>query len=502
MSYIHFMEHRQFVLIYACVFVVALSLSCLNPAVAQQSGVLQLHSKNPHYFLYKSKPTVIVGSGEHYGAVMNGDFDYTVYLRTLQQEGLNTTRLFTGAYFEKPGAFGIERNTLAPPESSLYLPWQKTGGRYDLTKWNGAFFNRLHDFMQKAEQAGVIVEATLFSSYYGAGWDYHPFNGKNNSNHTPSDLPHNKANTLQNGSLLSFQEAYVRKMVHELNRYDNLYYEIQNEPWADSKDTVVTWNDYLQPTDLKEPGNFWKATLEIASADSRAWHKAVTSWISGEEERLPKKHLISHNIANFGVPVSQPDSRISIYTFHYARPQAATLNHNLNKAIGFNETGFAGKNDKTYYRQAWRFLFSGGSLFNHLDYSFSVGYESGNDNTNNAPGGGSPALRKSFRVLKQYVEGLDLATLQPATAVVHQSSGCFAYAMKETKNVVAYVEPFLSKGAFLRLKVPQGIYLIEWTDAATGEKIFSSQQRSSSTLMTLLLPSNKGEKVVKLKKLK
>jgi hypothetical protein len=474
---------------------------CSNQAVAQKSSVLQLHPENPHYFLYGNKPTLIVGSGEHYGAVLNSDFDYDLYLQTLKQDGLNTTRLFTGAYYEKPGAFGIGRNTLAPPESSLVLPWQKSGGRFDLMKWNEAFFNRLHNFMQKAEQAGVIVEVTLFSSYYDAGWEYHPFNGKNNSNHTPADLPHVKANTLHNGSLLSFQEAYVKKLVRELNRYNNLYFEIQNEPWADSKDTVITWNDYLQPMDLKEPGNFWKATLEIASADSRAWHKTVTAWINTEEERLPKKHLISHNIANFGVPVPEPDPRISIYTFHYASPQAATLNFNLNKALGFNETGFAGRDDKIYRRQAWRFLFSGGSLFNHLDYSFSVGYERGNDSTYNAPGGGSPDLRKNFGVLKRYVEALDLATLQPAAAIVHQASGCFAYVMRDAKNVVAYVEPYLSAGAFLRLKVPPGNYLIEWTNAVTGAKIVSTQQRFTSSPVTLALPTREGDKVVKLKKL-
>ncbi len=37
---------------------------------------LSLHPENPHYFLFRGKPTVLIGSTEHYGAVLNKDFDY------------------------------------------------------------------------------------------------------------------------------------------------------------------------------------------------------------------------------------------------------------------------------------------------------------------------------------------------------------------------------------------------------------------------------------------
>src|SRR5947208_3574989 len=34
---------------------------------------LALHPDNPHYFLFRGKPAVLVTSGEHYGAVLNLD---------------------------------------------------------------------------------------------------------------------------------------------------------------------------------------------------------------------------------------------------------------------------------------------------------------------------------------------------------------------------------------------------------------------------------------------
>ena len=41
---------------------------------------LARHPEQPHYFLWKGKAAVLVGSGEHYGAVLNLDFDYAKYL--------------------------------------------------------------------------------------------------------------------------------------------------------------------------------------------------------------------------------------------------------------------------------------------------------------------------------------------------------------------------------------------------------------------------------------
>ena len=59
---------------------------------------LQLHPENAHYFLFRDKPTILISSGEHYGAVLNLDFDYRPYLDALRADGLNQTRTFAGTY--------------------------------------------------------------------------------------------------------------------------------------------------------------------------------------------------------------------------------------------------------------------------------------------------------------------------------------------------------------------------------------------------------------------
>jgi hypothetical protein len=61
----------------------------------------------------------LVTSAEHYGAVVNLDFDFEKYLQTMHAEGMNYTRIFTGSYVEIPGSFNIGNNTLAPAVGSF-----------------------------------------------------------------------------------------------------------------------------------------------------------------------------------------------------------------------------------------------------------------------------------------------------------------------------------------------------------------------------------------------
>ena len=71
------------------------------------TGPLRLHPENPHYFLWRGKPTVLITAGEHYGAVLNLDFDYVRYFKELSAFGFNLTRIFSGSYREVPGSFNI-----------------------------------------------------------------------------------------------------------------------------------------------------------------------------------------------------------------------------------------------------------------------------------------------------------------------------------------------------------------------------------------------------------
>ena len=156
-------------LLYYSLVVLALS-ACHAPVTKKPIG---LHPDNPHYFVFKEKPTILITSGEHYGAVLNLDFDYVAYLDALSRDSLNLTRIFSGAYLEPQGAFKIERNTLAPSRGKFICPWPRTetaghidgGNKFDLTKWNEDYFARLKNFMGEAEKRNVVVELAFFCPF-------------------------------------------------------------------------------------------------------------------------------------------------------------------------------------------------------------------------------------------------------------------------------------------------------------------------------------------------
>jgi len=115
-----------------------------NASQSAKSQPIRLHPANPHYFLFRGKPIALITSGEHYGAVLNRDFDYRRYLDALQAEGLNYTRLFGGSYVEVPAkSFGILHNDLAPEPGRFLAPWARSdapgyaggGNKFDLEKW-------------------------------------------------------------------------------------------------------------------------------------------------------------------------------------------------------------------------------------------------------------------------------------------------------------------------------------------------------------------------------
>ncbi len=68
-------------------------LSMMGACVAHAEPPLALHPNNPHYFLFRGYPPVLITSREHYGTVLNLNFDYVKYLDALAADGLNLAKV-------------------------------------------------------------------------------------------------------------------------------------------------------------------------------------------------------------------------------------------------------------------------------------------------------------------------------------------------------------------------------------------------------------------------
>ena len=135
---------------------------------------IKLHPANPHYYTFNGQSTILITSAEHYGAVINLDFDYVAYLDALKAYGLNYTRIWPGAVLEMVGEF-TQDNTMGPRPDRTIVPWLRShepgyvygGNKFDLDQWNPEFFARLKDFIVKAGERG-IVDLIVSAGYYQA----------------------------------------------------------------------------------------------------------------------------------------------------------------------------------------------------------------------------------------------------------------------------------------------------------------------------------------------
>lgn len=412
---------------------------------------LSLHPVNPRYFRFRGKPLILVGSTEHYGAVMNLDFDYKIYLDELAASGLNVTRTFSGIYVEPQGAFGIEKNTLAPASGRFISPWARSetggysngGNKFDLSRWDESYFARLKDFISEAGKRGIIVELDLFSNFYDTiQWKLSPLNSRNNVNGIGNIGDQSQVLSLRHPELLEIQEKMVKKIVNELRDFDNLYYEICNEPYFVDTIAIREWEDYM------------------------------TAVVVDAERNFTNKHLISYNIANFKKLVPEPLKGVSVYNFHYAQPPVVVpMNYHLNKVLGDNETGFKGTGDATYRKEAWNFILSGGALFNNLDYSFAVGNEDGSFVVRNGqPGGGGKTIRNQLRILSEFMKSVNFIAMKPVSNENVRIGGneeASLYGLTEEGR--AYALCLSRKDANVAASVidiflPAGSYKITWTD--------------------------------------
>ena len=257
-------------------------------------------------------------------------------------------------------------------------------------------------------------------------------------------------------ALLAVQEALTRKLVTELNGFDNLFFEIANEPY------------------------FGGVTMP--------WQHRIADVIVETERTLPMKHLIAQNIANKSATIADPHPAVSIFNFHYASPpETVAMNYGLNKAIGDDETGFRGVSDDVYRMEGWDFVIAGGGLYNNLDYSFAAGYEDGTfEYPASQPGGGSRALRRQLKVLAGFIGGFDFVRMAPDNAVITQGAppGGSARALVDRGRAMAIYlrKKRASSGSAkeepapadagpsepLRLDLSEGQWRAEWVDPMTG----------------------------------
>lgn len=220
------------------------------------AGPLKALASNPRWFADSSGKAVLL-AGSHVwqnlqdngliirGAVANPPpvFDYDGYLDFLTQRNHNFFRLWRWEVTRWTDRYTGNEVKYARPH-----PWLRSGPgmakdgepKFDLTKFNPEYFDRLRARVQAARERGIYVAIMLFEGWeiqFTDGWPHHPFHAANNVNGIEADYDGNGSaleyNTLSETEMgrkvLALQEAYVRKVIDMVNDLDNVLYEICNE---------------------------------------------------------------------------------------------------------------------------------------------------------------------------------------------------------------------------------------------------------------------------------
>lgn len=242
------------------------------------SKPLRIHPTNWRYFTDDGKRAVLLTGSHTWSNLvdMGGNdppeaFDFDAYLDFLKRYDHNFIRLWTwdSVKWDTRANGSLGKNFIhhvAP------LPWARTGPglaldgkfKFDLTKFNPDYFDRLRTRASAAARRGIYASVMLFEGWglmhanrgraapEGWAWRAHPFHPDNNINSIQVALSADglggQVHRLENPAVNAIQAAYIRKVVDTINDLDNVLYEVINEGGQQEWDwwVVKTVHDYEQ----------------------------------------------------------------------------------------------------------------------------------------------------------------------------------------------------------------------------------------------------------------
>lgn len=222
------------------------------------AGPLRASRANPRYFTDGGGKAIYLTGSQTWNTLQdwgtNGSVrptDFQAFVKMLVTHHHNFTLLWTT---ELPKFHGLPSTASSPPDFTVSpQPWLRTGPgkasdgklKFDLTKFNPAFFERLRDRVQQLNVAGIYAGVYLFTgeflNVFRSPTDGYPFTGSNNVNGIDDGGGIASVTMTAPNAITAFQVAYVKKMIDTLNNLPNVLWIVSEEAPANS----VWWNNHL-----------------------------------------------------------------------------------------------------------------------------------------------------------------------------------------------------------------------------------------------------------------
>jgi hypothetical protein len=170
-------------------------------------------------------------------------FDYDRYLSFLEERRHNFIRLWSWEQARwapwsdgkgpNPKDWFIQPNAYARTGPGTALDGKP---KFDLSKFDPAYFDRLRERVKKAGDRGIYVSIMLFQGWSstkswegGKPWPGHPYNPANNIQGFNGNKHGDTGPDLSDPQVREMQAAYIRKVIDTVNDLDNVLYEVTNE---------------------------------------------------------------------------------------------------------------------------------------------------------------------------------------------------------------------------------------------------------------------------------
>ena len=509
----HFESRSLRVLLFVMCGLLVAGMAVTTTADETDHQPISIHPENPHYFLFRGKPLVLITAGEHYGSVVNRPFDFQRYLKDMADKKQTLTRTFL--LFREVATDINPHSPLKIDAKDFVAPWPRTGpGKaddggpvWDLDRWNPEYFERLHSFLAKASKLGIVVELTLFSNTYSNKvWSLNPLKASNNKQGV-GDIVYTDYTSLRDKKLIERQLAFVRKIVKETHRYDNVYYEICNEPRGGEK-SPPSGPQYATAAEV----DAWQAEIgrvirqELTKTKSQHLVAGVPSWDTKWEQPLdagfegsmldvvnphPLPNMIlrgrTYQLGGFMKKELKLKefSDFCAATQRYRKP--CVLDEDNSSSFFRDDVGWT-----IHRKRAWTAVLSG-THYGYIDFTIQAGSETGTTESQHK-------IRAWMKHLSEFIHAFDFIHARPNREWIEKQPEHFVVSalVKPGSDYIAYLaderevtNPDLGKpiNGKVVLRLPKSVYLARFYSPITGKYLPGVAVQGGVAPITLELPA-------------
>lgn len=424
------------------VILVVLSFVFARVACAADKRI-EVYKHNPAYWQYGGKPILLIG----------GTDDDNLFQMPDLRDHLDMLKGVGGNYI---------RNTMSSRSDKgfeIHAFGKLADGKYDLDKWNDAYWRRFERMLVLTSDRDIIVQIEVWATfdYYRDNWAVHPMNPKNNVNYTaeetglPEVVSSHPTRTENNffwsvpaernqKTVLKYQQRFVDKMLSYSLRFGNVLYCMDNE-------TSVT----------PEWGNYWSGYIKARAKEAGVVVNTTEMWDQWDLGHKQHNPTFNHPETYSFVDISQNNHQKGQAHWDNAQKQRRRIAGKVrplnNVKIYGADTGRYG-NDRDGMERFWRNIFGGlaSARFHRPDSGLGLGEK-------------AQANIQSMRML---TDKMDIFSCEPHNDLLSDREDNEAYCIAKPGS--EYAVYFTSGGEVtLDISAAKKKMVVQWLDIMKSE---------------------------------